>query len=219
MGAVVVVAVGERVDQGVELPAALGQGVDGMELVAPGGLHAFDAPVELGAVELGAAGREDIEGAGLLTPARCVSHLSEPAQGGLPERGHFRPRCLRVVAAERGKLASKTRPVQDAEERLHGRQIEQVAGNRQVVTLGDERNKAQTKDIRRDPRRDAAVRLPLLDRPSGGQVPRRDIAVPANGRRFHARLLQAGIEKGAAARPAFAVDDARAVAGKVGRRA
>ncbi len=66
MGAVVVVAVGESVDQGVELPAALGQGVDGMELVAPGGLHAFDAPVELGAVELGAAGREGIEGDAVL---------------------------------------------------------------------------------------------------------------------------------------------------------
>ncbi len=45
MGAVVVVAVGEGVDQGVELPEAAGQGVDGVELVAPGGLHAFDAPL------------------------------------------------------------------------------------------------------------------------------------------------------------------------------
>ncbi len=42
--------------RGVELLDSMGQLVDGVELVAPGGLHAFDA-----AVELRATGRQDVE--------------------------------------------------------------------------------------------------------------------------------------------------------------
>ena len=57
MWPVVVEAMGEGVDEGLQLVEAVGQVVDGVELVSPGAVAAFD-----GAVELRAFGRQDVEG-------------------------------------------------------------------------------------------------------------------------------------------------------------
>jgi hypothetical protein len=56
MGSMVVVSVGEGVDEGLEFVHAGGQVVGGVELVSPARLGAFDAGVEVGSL-----GRQDDE--------------------------------------------------------------------------------------------------------------------------------------------------------------
>src|SRR5581483_11335309 len=56
MRSIVIVEMGEGVDGAVELGEIVGRVVDGVELVAPGTVGAFD-----GAVELGGLGRQDVE--------------------------------------------------------------------------------------------------------------------------------------------------------------
>ena len=56
MGSVVVEAVGECIDEGLQLVEAVGQVVGGVELVAPGAVASLD-----GSVELRPLGREHIE--------------------------------------------------------------------------------------------------------------------------------------------------------------
>src|SRR5690606_24899280 len=60
--AIGVVAVLEGVDERIELVEAVGQVVDGIELITPGAVAALD-----GAVELGAFGGQDVEGDGALS--------------------------------------------------------------------------------------------------------------------------------------------------------
>ena len=48
VGSVVIVSVGEGVDEGLEFVDAAGQVVCGVEFVSPRGLGAFDAAVEVG---------------------------------------------------------------------------------------------------------------------------------------------------------------------------
>jgi len=50
VGSVVIVSVGEGVDEGLEFVDAAGQVVCGVEFVSPRGLGAFDAAVEVGDV-------------------------------------------------------------------------------------------------------------------------------------------------------------------------